>query len=528
MQRSLERLTSGVFDLAIIGGGITGCCIARDAARRGMSVALVERADFSSGTSASTSKMVHGGLRYLQNLEIGVVRESLHERRAWQVVAPHLVRPLTFLLPTHGRVEDLKYRLALAAYDALSWDRNRLPLTTQHLRPTRHLSPRELVDLEPVLAEAHLRGGMRYDDCHAFSPERAALECLMDASAHGACVVNHVEAVSLVDGSPQRLTARDCLTSERLTIEARQVINAAGPWSDLVAAALGVGAPTRLLRSRGIHIVTRAITRRDALTVPVLGRHFFVIPWRDHSLIGTTDSPFEGSPDDVGVSEADLADFLRVINAGLPAACLTREDVLWSYAGLRPLILPRRGTSYQASRRADIVRERPGLLSVIGGKWTTSRAVAERCVDLAARALGVGVRPCDTATALLPGAGAAVELGVDSGLDRRATEETVRFQGALATRVLDLANASPELGTVIAARTLAAAVVVAVRDEMACTLGDVVFRRTGLSTLGALTRADLERVSALMAGPLGWTGERIAREIADVETHYRSVSMAPA
>ncbi|MBC7897784.1 MAG: glycerol-3-phosphate dehydrogenase/oxidase [Cytophagaceae bacterium] len=528
MQRSLESLTSQVFDLAIIGGGITGCCIARDAARRGMSVALVERADFSSGTSAATSKMVHGGLRYLQNLEIGVVRESLLERRAWQVVAPHLVRPLTFLLPTHSRIEDLKYRFALAAYDALSWDRNRLPLATQHLRPTRHLSARELVDLEPVLAEAHLRGGMRYDDCHAFSPERVALECLMDASAHGACVLNHVEAVSLADGTPQRLAVRDCLTSDRVTIEARHVINAAGPWSDVVAAGIGVGAPTRLLRSRGIHVVTRAITRRDALTVPVLGRHFFVIPWRDHSLIGTTDSPYEGSPDDVGVSESDLDDFLRVINAGLPAARLTRDDVLWSYAGLRPLIRQKRGTSYQASRRADIVLERPGLLSVIGGKWTTSRAVAERCVDLIVHAQGASVRPCDTDTTLLPGATLVTDLVPETGLDRRATEETVRYQGALATRVLELARSSPDMGSLIAGRTFAAAVVIAVRDEMAGTLGDVIFRRTGLATLGALPRADLERTCALMSAPLGWSADRISKEIADVEAHYRRVSMRPA
>lgn len=528
MQRSLEGLTTRVFDLAIIGGGITGCCIARDAARRGLSVALVERSDFSSGTSSATSKMVHGGLRYLQNLEIGVVRESLRERRAWQVVAPHLVRPLTFLLPTHGRVEDLKYRVALAAYDVLSWDRDRLPLATQHLRRTRHLSPRELTDLEPVLSERHLRGGMRYDDCHVFSPERAALECLMDAVAHGACVANHVEAVALVDDTPQRLTVRDCLTSDRLTIEARHVINAGGPWSDFVAAGLGVGAPRRLLRSRGIHVVTRQITRRDALTVPVLGRHFFVIPWREHSLIGTTDTPYDGSPDDVGVSEADLEDFLRVINAGLPAARLTRDDVLWSYAGLRPLILPKRGTSYTASRRADIVRERPGLLSVIGGKWTTSRAVAERCVDLTVHALGVTVRECDTTTALLPGAAGSTDTVADTTLDRRATEETVRLGGTLANRVLDLASASADMGAVIAGRTFAAAVVVAVRHEMACTLGDVIFRRTGLSTLGALPRTDLERVCGLMSASLGWSAERVSKEIADVEEHYRRVSMRPA
>ncbi|MCC6317604.1 MAG: glycerol-3-phosphate dehydrogenase/oxidase [Gemmatimonadaceae bacterium] len=510
-----------------MGGGITGCCIARDAARRGLTVALVERNDFSCGTSAATSKMVHGGLRYLQSLDVGVVRESLRERRAWQHVAPHLVQPLTFLLPTRTRREDWTYRLALSVYDGLSWDRDRLPASARHLRPTSHVAARDLIDLEPVLDQP-LRGGLRYDDCHAFAPERAALGCVMDAVAHGACVANHVEVVGLTGDAPQQLQVLDRLTHTRLTIRARHIVNATGPWSDLIADRLGVAAPRRLVRSKGIHLVTRAITGRHALTVPVGGRHFFVIPWRDHSLIGTTDVPYDGSPDDVGVSETDIDDFLGTINRGLPAARLTRADVRWAYAGLRPLIAPRRGGTYRASRRADIVRERPGLHSAIGGKWTTSRALAEGCVDAVIGSLGIAARPCDTATAPLPGASLDDGPLVPDALDRRAADETRRLLGSHAERVFALARGTPALGAVIAARTFAAAIVVAVRDEMACTLGDIVFRRTGLSTLAPLPRATLSHVARLAQSELGWSDARCSAEVADVEAAYARVSMAPS
>ena len=528
--RSLGTLASEVFDVAIVGGGITGCCIARDAARRGLRVALVEQRDFSSGTSAATSKMVHGGLRYLETFALGVVRESLRERRAWQTIAPHLVRPLTFLLPTHGRAEDWKYRTALAAYDALSFARGRPPHPSQQLGASQHLSADALTDLEPVLTAVNLRSGMRYDDCHAYAPERIALECLMDACDHGAQVANHVEAERLVDGVPQQLEVRDCLTSETFTVQARLVVNASGPWSELLGRRLGAPAPHQLLRSKGIHIVTRPLTGRAALTVPVLGRHFFVIPWRDHSLIGTTDTPYDGSPDDVGVTEADLDSFLVVINAGLPAAHLSRDDVQWAYAGLRPLIAPSSGGSYRASRRAEIVTERPGLLSVIGGKWTTSRGLAQRCVDVVVRALGAGVTACDTATAVLPGGRdmAPVPVADAHRLERRAVEETVHLHGARAGRVLDLAASDTRLGTVIAHHTLAAAVVFAVRHEMALTLGDVLFRRTGAGTLGPLPHATLGAVTQLMAAELGWSTERATREVDAVLVHYRRVSMLVA
>jgi glycerol-3-phosphate dehydrogenase len=536
MKRSLDALTSRVFDLAIVGGGITGCCIARDAARRGLSVALVERRDFSSGTSAATSHMVHGGLRYLQSLEFGVVRESLRERRIWQRIAPHLVSPLAFLVPTLGRRHDLTIRVGLALYDLLSFDRNRLEDPEQHLAASRHLSAAEMVAREEVLDQPALHAGMVYSDCLAFSPERVAVECALDAAAHGAAVANHVAAAAIRRGAPPTLVATDELTGAELPIRARVIVNAAGPWSDEVSATLGQATPTRVVRSKGIHLVVRPITTHFALTVPVRGRHFFVIPWRDHSLIGTTDTPYPGDPDDVGVTDAEIEDFLAVINEGLPAARLGRGDVVTAYAGLRPLVASHVGSTYRASRRSEIVEDPTGVVSVIGGKWTTSRGVAERCVDVVVRRLDASVRACDTADAPLPG---GTDGRYQTSLPHLTARyphiphggvlETLRMFGARAHHVLDLATATPVLAepAVPGSADLAAAVVFAAREELAASLGDVLFRRTGLGALGSLSPAALDRCAGLLARELAWTADERAAQVAAVLGHYRRVSMLP-
>ncbi|MGQ0649447.1 MAG: FAD-dependent oxidoreductase [Gemmatimonadaceae bacterium] len=534
MQRSLDDLTTQVFDLAIVGGGITGCCIARDAARRGLRVALIERRDFSSGTSAATSKMIHGGLRYLQTREFRVVRESLRERRIWQHIAPHMVVPLSFLLPTLGTTHDLSIRTGLALYDLLSFDRNRQLDPEQRLAASHHLSAHETVAREPVLDRPGLHAGMVYSDCHAFSPERLAIECLVDAAAHGAVLANYVEASAFVEGTPAILRATDCLTGTTLPVRSRIVVNASGPWTDQVSTRLGGDGATRVTRSKGIHVVVPSITTHFALTVPVRRRHFFVIPWRDHSLIGTTDTPFAGDPDDVGVSEEEIADFLEAINEGLPAARLTRDDVVASYAGLRPLVASHTGDSYKASRRAEIVRDDRGIVSVIGGKWTTSRALAQRCVDLVVHQLGITARESDTAEARLPGAtGGGVEAAMPRltaqypGFDHGSLLETQRIFGARAQQVLDLAVSDAVLAQPIApeAHDLAAAVVFAVREEMALTLSDVLFRRTGLGAVGTLGSVGVSSVAALMARELRWSDAEMAAQIDGVTEHYRRVSM---
>lgn len=504
VKRHLPALSSTTFDLLVIGGGITGCCIARDAARRGLSVALIERNDFSGGTSAATSKLIHGGLRYLRELQVNVVRESLRERRTWQHIAPHVVAPMTFLLPATSRANHLVMRLGLMTYDALAWDRDRALPAEQHIPRHVTLTGQEAGTKEPVLAGRVRAGAFAYGDAHSLAPERLAIECLLDATTHGAIVANYAEAIGLQQGTPHVVTVRDGLGQTEFTITAKVVLNAGGPWADNVARALGASHPPVLTRSKGIHIITRSLTQSHALLVPVRDRHFFVIPWRSFSLIGTTDTPYNDPPDDVGVTEQDITDFLDVINEGLPAAQLQRGDVRMAYAGLRPLV----GTgpsTYKASRKSGVFSHGPRLLSAIGGKWTTSRALAEECVDDVVKRLGISARPCDTAQTPLPGAGHAHVPSAD--------EHLLRPLGTL-TRQMD-----PALPLTARLARYAAT------SEMAMTLSDVLFRRTGLGTLGPPSDGDLATVAAALGSFHGWTPERTHSEHAAVAAYYRRVSM---
>jgi glycerol-3-phosphate dehydrogenase len=321
------------------------------------------------------------------------------------------------------------------------------------------------------------------------SPERLAVACLHDAAANGAAVANYMLVERVERGPEFAVHATDRLSGLPVTIRARSLVNATGPWADLVAPRLGLTAVTPLMRSKGIHLVTRSLTLGHALTVPVEGRHFFVIPWSDGSLIGTTDSPYDGSPDDLTVTEAEIEAFLATINTGLPAANLGRPDVRFAYAGLRPLLASQGTGTYAASRKSGITSDGQGCFTVIGGKWTTSRAVAQRAVDALVHHLGVKVRPCDTAVAPLP----------DEGHEVR--------------------DDSPDL---------AACLQRAVREDMALTLGDLVFRRTNLGALGVASREKLRGWASLVAAHCHWSPADVERQVDEVVGVYRRASLWPA
>lgn len=537
LRRQLDSFSGTIFDVAIIGGGITGACIARDAARRGLRVALVERRDFSGGTSAATSHMVHGGLRYLESMQIGVVRESLRERRTWERIAPHMVRPQLFIVPSHSRGNDFRLRVGVKLYDFLSFDRNDLEDTAQHIPASRRISAEDAVTMEPVLEGRHPHGAVVYGDCVMFSPERLALECLIDATDHSATIANYAEADTLGRDSAGRVVVgvRDVVSGERFEIRARIVINAAGPWADRLSSLEREGAPARLLRSKGIHMVVRSVTSTYALTVPHRGRHFFVIPWRGHSLIGTTDTPYDGEPDDVAVTAEDLASFLAFVNEALPGVRLEAADVAYAYAGLRPLIVQPGVDSYRASRHSEIVDHSADgglpMLSVIGGKWTTSRAVAERCVDLVARRSGIGTKKCDTATARLPGAASGrADATIDTlaaryaHLQRASIASAVQTFGSQATRVLDLAAPGSEFAQPVSDKrpNTLAEVLYVVRNEMALSLDDVLFRRTGIGTLGTPGRVAVERIARVMAQEMGWSTDEMQEQMLAVSRRFRT------
>ncbi|MBX7258176.1 MAG: FAD-dependent oxidoreductase [Candidatus Hydrogenedentes bacterium] len=563
MKRDLAAMCSTAYDIVVIGGGITGACIARDAALRGLMVALVEKGDFAGATTAASSKLIHGGLRYLQNLELSLVRESLRERRVWSNTAPHMIDPLTFLLPTSSkkRRDRVMKSIGLRLYDWLSYDRNRLDDPEKVIPAHKKLSREEAIALEPSLAADDLGGALAFYDYQMYSPERLALECILSAAEHGAQLANYAQVtgflreedrivgVRVADKSP--ISAEPDAAPVEYELRGSIVINAAGPWADLLMKEIAVQAesaadisPARqLIRSKGIHLITRSLTNGHAVTVPSESTHFFILPWRGHSLLGTTDTVFAGHPDDVMVTERDIVDFLAVVNAGFPAAKLRRSDVLHFYAGLRPIVATtdeqkkaenEQPDSYTASRAAEVFDHEPeeglkGVITTIGGKWTTSRSLAEQVVDLAVSKLGKLPIPCVTESTPTYGGdvGRFTEFksaAVEAHTDYPATviENLAKNYGCRMEEVLALAEADSSLAERLSPQfpDIAAEVVYAVRNEMALTVEDVLFRRTGLGTLGTPGNDVIAKVAAIMAKELGWPEERRKAHVKRTVAHF--------
>ncbi|HAJ48369.1 MAG TPA: glycerol-3-phosphate dehydrogenase, partial [Alphaproteobacteria bacterium] len=515
MQRDVQAMAAQSYDVLVVGGGITGSCIARDAAMRGLKVALIERRDWSSGTSSASSKLVHGGLRYLKSLEFGLIRESLAERRIWERIAPHLVRPLPFLVPffKEGLGQRLTLRAGLTLYDWLSYDKAWLDDPEQRLPGHRMLTRAEVIAREPNLDVPGLTGALVYYDCQMDSPERLGLECVIDAMRSGARAANYVEALEFLrDGAKVAgVRARDTLNGTEYQLRAQVTINAAGPWADLLLQQMD-NSPVHLMRSKGIHVIVPALTKTHALTVQHKGKHFFVLPWRGHTILGTTDTPFQDHPDAVRPGASDIDDLLRVVNEGIGFTRLTSTDVRHAYAGLRPLIDDGSSSSYNASRKSEIVDHgdsgAPALFSVIGGKWTTSRHVAQQAVDLVQKTLKLPLTRAATSSKPLPGGNfprrAQFRADVDKALPHlspEVREALTRLHGSAYADVLCHAKDDPGLLSPVSngVSDTGAAVLHAARAEMAVTLSDVVFRRSGLGGLGHPGRAALDRAAELMA-----------------------------
>jgi len=537
MRRDLSRLSNEVFDLLVIGGGVTGACVARDAALRGLKVALIEKNDFAHATSAHNSKLIHGGLRYLRNFELGLVRESLRERRIWQRTAPHLVQPLPFLVPLYNA--GFKGRATLAAgltlYDLLSYDREWLDDPDQRLPGHSFLNASDAVAREPSLAGPGFEGSFLYYDAQMYAPERLAFECILDAVAHGAAAANHVASDGLLirNGVVEGAKAHDLISDAHFDIRAKTTLLAAGPWADIfISRALGKPATHKLLRAKGIHLLVPSMTKQDALTVAAGGGHFFVLPWHGHSLLGTTDSAFRSKPDDVGVTESDIDDFLAFINANLPSAHLSRTDVQHWYAGLRPLVDDGSGDTYDASRRAELVDHAKddnlnGLFSAIGGKWTTSRDLAQKTVDTLVEKLGIKAKPCSTQTSPTPGGNIPRFMVFMKQMEAEHDpvpniDHLARLYGTRAREVLAIGGNRPDLREALSeSGDIGAQVLFAVREEAALTLDDVVMRRTGIGQLGNPGNDKLARVANLMASELGWDDARKQNELANVQRNFQ-------
>jgi glycerol-3-phosphate dehydrogenase len=391
LQRNLEVLASTRFDLLIIGGGITGAGVALDATLRGYKVAVIDKGDFASGTSSVSSKLVHGGLRYLEHAEFHLVYEALHERGLLLRNAPHLVKPLRFVIPFYegARVPPWKWRIGLLLYDLLAGRHN--------IQRSQPLARERLLRSLPALRQEGLSGGAAYFDAQ-MDDSRLCLEVVRAAMAEGARCVNYLEAVAIEASRSRgfRVAAQDRLHGQSLTIEARQVLNAAGPWGDQVLSLAGDASEPLLQPTKGVHIILPGQGLESALLLlhPDDGRVFFVIPWLGKTLIGTTDTEFSQNPDSLETTPEDISYLVRGYEHYFPAEA-GAKTVLGSFVGLRPLLRARPSDPSSRSREFRVFTSSSGLITVAGGKYTTYRQMAETVTDRIAERLGRR-RPCRT------------------------------------------------------------------------------------------------------------------------------------
>jgi glycerol-3-phosphate dehydrogenase len=514
MRRSTEPLAREALDLLVLGGGITGAGVALDAALRGLRVGLIDKGDFASGTSSASSKLVHGGLRYLEHGDVRLVREALRERGRLLRNAPHLVRPLRFVLPFYqgARVPPWKWRAGLALYDLLAGAAN--------IRPARPLSARRLRREFPGLRAGGLLGGAEFFDAQ-MDDARLCIEVLRTAARQGARLANYVEAVGFERGGGGvcGVRARDRLGGGELVVRARLVVNATGPWGDAVRRLAGEDDGPHLRPTKGAHVVApgRGHGAGFLLLHPADGRVFFVLPWQGKTLLGTTDTEFDGPPEAAAVTPADVAYLLEGHNAYLDPP-LAAGDLLGSFAGVRPLLRDRPGESSARSREFRLSVGPSGLLSVAGGKYTTYRHMAEVVTDLACEWLGVRRRgrtrgfPLDGAPAMAwekfrPQAAARLEKGY--GLGEQEAEHLVDRYGRRAGDVAAYAGRDPALRARAAAGEpdLRAEFAWQREHEMAVAPADFLLRRTHLGLSRPALLADPPPAVRLPFSPLA-AGER--------------------
>jgi glycerol-3-phosphate dehydrogenase len=517
-------LTNRRLDVLVVGGGATGAGIAREAAARGLAVGLVDRYDFAWGTSSRSSRLIHGGLRYLEQRQWKLVRESLSERRILLRIAPHLVRPLEFLFPVFktDRLSRWRLELGLSVYDLLALGGN--------VRRHRPLSKRAVLDQEPLLRERGLSGGALYWDAQC-DDARLTLATIQSAERRGALVANYtcVTALELDDGRVSGATLEDQLTGAQGTVRARIVVYATGPWTDQIRRFEDPTGAPMLAPTRGAHVmVPRArIGHHHAITFlsPIDGRVMFVLPWGDRSYIGTTDTDDGAAPDRIAASESDVRYLLRSANAIFPEARLAPEDVSLTWAGLRPLLAGQNGTPSSRSREYAIEIGPRGMLTVAGGKLTTYRSVAVEVGDRIATLLGIPGGPTDprsSATALEPLPGGEshdpktlFEQGVGRGFPEPVMAHLVGQYGSEVSVLYDLVDEWPELVEPVHPHhpAIGAQVVHAVRREYARRLDDVLTRRLSLtSETPDAGEAAVAAVGALMARELGWDETRLRTE----------------
>ncbi|HZJ29701.1 MAG TPA: glycerol-3-phosphate dehydrogenase/oxidase [Solirubrobacterales bacterium] len=536
-RQALEALAGQHFEVVVIGGGITGAGVALDAATRGYSVALLEARDYAIGTSSRSSKMVHGGLRYLQNFDLGLVREALLERRLMVRLAPHLVYPTPFLVPTlaDDRV-DRKIGIGLNMYDVMATTRvgkgrrerrqAELAGESSSWSPDRHrtIPGDEATELIPALADRDVRSAYLFYDCQT-DDARLVLTVLGEAARYGAVTLNGAEVIEVTDsaGRAGGVAFREAESGERIEVSADHVVNATGVWADRIRPGEITAEEDipRITPSRGTHITVDAadlaVTGAACIVPAGEGRTIFALPWYGRTLIGTTDNDYSGEIETVEAAPEDIGYLLEAVN-GYFGTSLDQASVTGAFAGVRPLISaadPRR--SVDISRKAELYETSSGMITITGGKLTTWRRMAMMAVD---RLVERGGRDAPSRTDEIP-LGMAIEpeqLEAPAGVPESALAQLAFRYGSQARRVLALAAERPELAEPIVdgRPDLMAEVVIAAAEEQASSVADVLLRRTRLGLLAIPALRDGARVGAvaeLLGAELGWSAGQVEAEI---------------
>ncbi|MFI5028694.1 MAG: FAD-dependent oxidoreductase [Solirubrobacterales bacterium] len=533
---AIEAIAGRHFEVVVIGGGITGAGVALDAASRGYSVALLERGDYAVGTSSRSSKMVHGGLRYLQNLDLGLVREALLERQLMVQLAPHLVYPTPFLVPAFGEERrDRKLGIGLNMYDVMAT--TRVGRSRREMRssregdedyfwsPDRHrtIDRDELLEMVPALAPRDPKGAYLFYDCQT-DDVRLVLTILGEAERFGAVMLNGADVTEVLNsgGRASGVAFLEAESGERIEVEADNVVNATGVFADRIRPEEVVEEEDvpRLKPSRGTHLlIDREMisTGASACIVPAgEGRAIFALPWYGRTLVGTTDNDYEGDIEHPRPGTEDVEYLLDAVSAFFGIE-LGRSDLVGAFAGVRPLIAtgdPKK--SVDISRKAELYETSSGMLTITGGKLTTWRRMAKQTVDrIVEREMREAA--CHTAEIPLGMPARAEDLDAPEGVGEIAVAQLAFRYGHAARTVLKLAREDPSLAAPIVPRRpdLLAEAVIAVRLEQARTVADVLLRRTRLGLVAAPQLRDAESVSALagaMGGELGWSRRRVRQE----------------
>lgn len=530
MKRIPPDIENYPFDVIVIGAGINGAGIARDAAMRGLKVLLLDKGDIASGTTSWSTRLIHGGLRYLEHGEVGLVRESLRERERLLRIAPHLVKPLSLLIPIYeqGKRSKLAIRAGMIAYDLLSYDKS----LDQH----RMLSPEEVMVRAPGLDTKGLEGAAIYYDAQVEYAERLVLENILSAQKHGAHILTYarVDEFIVEERSVRGVKFTDLTRNSVHQARAPVTVNVSGPWVDEVLSRTGHRVERQIGGTKGSHIVVEKFSGAPVCALYAEaredGRPFFIIPWNDLYLIGTTDLAYNDDLDRVEASEAEIDYLIRETNRVIPSARLERYSILYTYSGIRPLPYLSEEDTASITRRHFIRDHSPtmeGFISIIGGKLTTYRNLSEQAVNLIFKKLKRRPVKCATAREKLPGAMSedfpafSQRFKAESDLPEARRERLLRIYGTRAGEVLKVADSNAELLKPFSPETgaIGAEVIFSFQCELAETLTDCLMRRTLVGLDRAAGLDAVEAAARLAQKYLGWNEERAALEIDEYQKY---------